>query len=116
MRSRILILFSCFLALWGLLIVRAGMLQIIPDSRLDNLRKRQFETSLQIRTRRGAIVDRQGNELAASVPAYSLFADPKLIQDSYALAKRLSKMLDIPEKNLRKRLRDRQRRFIWIKR
>ena len=58
--------------LWGVLIVRAGFLQMLPDSRLDNLKRRQFETSLQIRTRRGAIVDRQGNELAASVPAYSL--------------------------------------------
>jgi len=116
MRSRILILFSCFLVLWGVLIVRAGLLQMLPDSRLDNLKKRQFETSLQIRTRRGAIVDRQGNELAASVPAYSLFADPKLVTDSAGLAKRLSKMLGLPEKNLRKRLRDSQRRFIWIKR
>lgn len=116
MKSRILILFSCFLVLWGVLIVRAGFLQILPDSRLDHLRKKQFETSLQIRTRRGAILDREGNELAASVPAYSLFADPKMIQDSYGLAKRLAKTLNIPEKSLRKRLRDQQRRFIWIKR
>lgn len=116
MRSRILILFSCFLALWGILIIRAGFLQMLPDSRLDNLKRRQFETSLQIRTRRGAILDRQGNELAASVPAYSLFADPKMIKDPYGLAKRLAKTLDLPEKATRKRLRDRQRRFIWLKR
>jgi cell division protein FtsI (penicillin-binding protein 3) len=116
MRSRILLLFSCFLVLWGVLIVRAGALQMLPDSRLDNLKKRQFETSLQIRTRRGAIVDRHGNELAASVPAYSLFADPKMITDSSRLAKRLSKAFNLPEAATRKRLRDRQRRFIWLKR
>ncbi len=116
MRSRILVLFSCFLVLWGVLIVRAGMLQMLPDSRLDALKKRQFETALQIRTRRGAIVDRQGNELAASVPAYSLFADPKLIEDPYRLAKRLAKEFNLPEKNTRKRLREKQRRFIWLKR
>lgn len=102
--------------LWGVLIVRAGFLQMLPDSRLDNLKRRQFETSLQIRTRRGAIVDRQGNELAASVPAYSLFADPRMVKDSYRLAKRLSKSFNLPEKNTRKRLRDPQRRFIWLKR
>ncbi len=116
MRSRILILFSCFLMLWGIIIVRAGMLQMVPDSRLDNLKRRQFETSIQIRSRRGAILDRQGNELAASVPAYSLFADPKLIKDPYGLAIQLSKKLKIPVANLRKRLRDKSRRFIWIKR
>jgi cell division protein FtsI (penicillin-binding protein 3) len=104
------------LFLWGVLIVRAGLLQMLPDSRLDNLKKRQFETSLQIRTRRGAIIDRQGNELAASVPAYSLFADPKLIKDSYGLAKRLAKNFGLPEKSTRKRLRERRRRFIWLKR
>lgn len=116
MRSRILILFSGFLALWGLLLTRAAMLQVIPDTRLENLKRRQFETSLQIRTRRGAILDREGHEMAASVPAFSLFADPKVIKDPYGLSKRLGKMLDIPVPQLRKRLRDKQRRFIWIKR
>lgn len=116
MRSRILVLFSCFLILWGIIIIRAGMLQVVPDSRLESLKRRQFETSLQIRTRRGAILDRTGNDLAASVPAYSLFADPKLIKDPYGLAIQLSKKLKIPVANLRKRLRDKSRRFIWIKR
>lgn len=116
MKSRILVLFSCFLALWGVLFLRAARLQIFPDVRLENLKRRQFETSLQIHTRRGAILDREGVELAASVPAYSLFADPKLVQDPYGLAKRLGKFLDMPAVPLRKRLRAKQRRFIWIKR
>lgn len=116
MKSRIIILFSGFLFLWALLLVRAAHLQIFPDHRLENLKRRQFETSLQIRTRRGAILDRNGKELAASVPAYSLFADPKMIKDPYGLGIRLGKYLDIPAKNLKKRLRDRDRRFIWIKR
>jgi cell division protein FtsI (penicillin-binding protein 3) len=102
--------------LWGVIIVRAGMLQVVPDSRLENLKRRQFETSIQIRTRRGAILDRAGNDLAASVPAYSLFADPKLIKDPYGLAIQLSKKLKIPVKSLRKRLREKDRRFVWVKR
>lgn len=116
MKSRVLILFTFFLALWSVLLLRAARLQIFPDVRLENLKRRQFETSLQIHTRRGAILDRNGKELAASVPAYSLFADPKLIQDPYGLGARLGKYLDIPASGLKKRLRDKQRRFIWIKR
>ncbi len=116
MKNRILILFSCFLGLWGLLLIRAAHLQIFPDRRLENLKRRQFETSLQIRTRRGAILDRNGKELAASVPAYSLFADPKMIKDPYGLGARLGKYLNLPTGSLKKRLRDRERRFIWIKR
>jgi cell division protein FtsI (penicillin-binding protein 3) len=116
MKSRILILFSCFLALWGLLILRAARLQIFPDYRLESLKRRQFETSLQIRTRRGAILDRNGKEFAASVPAYSLFADPKMIKDPYGLGIRLGKYLDLPIRSLKKRLRNKERRFIWVKR
>ncbi len=116
MKSRIIFLFSCFLGLWSMLLIRAMFIQIFPDGRLENLKRKQFETSVQIRTRRGAILDRYGKELAASVPAYSLFADPKLVKDSYNLINRLSKHLDIPKSTLRKRLRDRDRRFVWIRR
>lgn len=116
MKNRILILFSIFLAAWCLLIARGMMLQVFPDVRLDNLKRRQFETSLEIRTRRGAILDRNGIDLAASIPSFSLFADPKLIQNSPALAKRLAKHLDIPFAPLKKRMKDHSRRFLWVKR
>lgn len=105
-----------FIVLWVVLLGRAAMLQVFPDARLENLKRRQFETSLQIRTRRGAILDRNGNELAASVPSYSLFADPKLMKQPTALIKKLSKALDIPVGTLKKQLRDRDRRFVWLKR
>ncbi len=116
MKTRILVLFCIFLGLWGLLIGRAMMLQIFPDVRLENLKRRQFETSLQIHTRRGAILDRNGNELAASVPSYSLFADPKLLKSSATVSKRLAKYLDIPLSSLKKRLKDHSRRFLWVRR
>ena len=116
MKSRIIILFSFFLGLWTLVLVRAAMVQIFPNSRLEALKKRQFETSIQIRTRRGAILDRNGKELAASVPSYSLFADPKLIENHMLTSVRLGKMLGVAPNNIRRRLRDRHRRFLWIKR
>ena len=116
MKSRILVLFSIFLALWGLLLTRAMRLQIFPDVRLENLKRRQFETSLQIRTRRGAILDRNGHELGASIPSYSLFADPKILANSSEVARRLAKYLDLPVVTIRKHLKDHQRRFVWIKR
>jgi cell division protein FtsI (penicillin-binding protein 3) len=116
MKSRILILFSIFLGLWGLLILRAARLQIFPDVRLAALKRRQFETSLQIHTRRGAILDRGGHELAASVPSYSLFADPKLVSHVSDSARRLAKYLEISPALIRKHLRDHQKRFVWIKR
>src|SRR6185312_5732298 len=116
MRNRILILFCLFLGLWTLLILRAARLQIFPDIRLENLKRRQFETSLEIRTRRGAILDRNGSELAASVPSYSLFADPKLLHNPAAVSRRLARKFEIPLSQLTKRLRNHRKRFVWIKR
>ncbi len=116
MKSRILVLFSLFLVLWGALTLRAARLQVFPDVRLENLKRRQFETSIQIRTRRGAILDRNGHELAASVPSYSLFADPKLIQNHWDAASRLAKVLKVPSRSIRKRLKDKSKRFVWLRR
>lgn len=116
MKSRILFLFTCFLFLWSLLILRAMFIQIFPDGRLENLKRKQFETSLQIRTRRGAILDRTGKELAASVPAYSLFADPKMISNAHQLSVKLGRALKMSPASLRRRFNGPSRRFVWIRR
>jgi cell division protein FtsI (penicillin-binding protein 3) len=116
MKARILILFSIFLGAWGLLIGRAMMLQIFPDGRLENLKRRQFETTLDIHTRRGAILDRDSSELGASIPSWSLFADPKLLKATSEVTHRLAKYLDLSPRTLRKHLRDHERRFVWVKR
>src|SRR5882757_1244091 len=116
MKSRILLLFSMMLILWIIVLVRGAFVQIVPNERLASLKRRQFETSIQIRTRRGAILDRNGKELAASIPSYSLFADPKLITNNADLSKRLSKTLNMPMSLIKKRMHDHQRRFVWLKR
>jgi cell division protein FtsI (penicillin-binding protein 3) len=116
MKSRILLLFTFVLILWSIVLVRGAFIQIFPNERLENLKRRQFETSIQIRARRGAILDRNGKELAASVPSYSLFADPKLIQDPYTIAFRLAKTLHLRKQEVSRHLRLRNRRFVWLKR
>lgn len=116
MKSRIFLLFSFMLTLWVIVLIRGAFIQIFPNERLAALKRRQFETSIQIRARRGAILDRNGKELAASVPSYSLFADPKLIHDPYTIAYKLSKTLHMRRSELLKRLREKHRRFVWLRR
>ena len=60
------------MVLWGALVLRAGWLQIVPDERLAQLQERQFQTVITLQNRRGAIVDRNGRDLALSMTAYSL--------------------------------------------
>ncbi|MEM7766945.1 MAG: penicillin-binding protein 2 [Pseudomonadota bacterium] len=67
--------------------------------------------------RRADIIDHTGELLATTVEAYSLFADPRAIWDPTDTAARLALVLEgIDEAALAKRLADRERAFVWIKR
>lgn len=116
MKSRILIVFSGLLVLWGLLVLRAGHLQIFPDHRLQALQDRQFQTVITLQARRGAIVDQKGRDLALSMTAYSLYADPKLLQGKRDLSKRLGKALGQTASSVMAKIKDPNKRFIWLAR
>ncbi|MBX7232357.1 MAG: PASTA domain-containing protein [Bdellovibrionales bacterium] len=112
---RLVWIFSLLFALWFLLLGRAAYLQILPNKRLDQLQKKQYATTLEIHGRRGTIVDRNGKELAVSVGALGLFADPFLLDRPLWVARRLGSILNLPVKELQKKLRDKKKRFVWIK-
>lgn len=114
MKIRVLILFSLLLLGWGFLWLRAAQIQIFPNARLERLKNKQFESSVRIRSRRGAIVDRKGRELAASIPSYSIFADPLMVKNPRDTARKLSKILGIPTQTIQKRLTKKKSRFVWL--
>jgi cell division protein FtsI (penicillin-binding protein 3) len=65
---------------------------------------------------RGDIVDRNGVLLATSVATQSIHADPKLVIDPAATARRLKTVVpEIDEKDIAERLAG-DRRFVWIRR
>ena len=65
---------------------------------------------------RGEIVDRNGNLLAANLPAFSLYAHPREIKDAAAVARDLATIFpDMSKERLIKRL-SRGSSFVWIKR
>ncbi|MEM0985393.1 MAG: penicillin-binding protein 2 [Pseudomonadota bacterium] len=67
--------------------------------------------------RRADIVDRNGELLATTVDATSLFADPRAIWNVADTASRLAAVLDgVDEARLAERLADRDRAFVWVKR
>lgn len=124
-QSRLLILFVSFIVLWTILLGRAAWIQLIPNARLEALKRRQFETTITLGHRRGDILDRNGNELAASATAWSLFADPKLIEDPKKVSRQLAEIFHpsrrtYEQKRIAKiiydRIRGGKRRFIWIER
>lgn len=101
---------------WTAVLLRAIYLQAFPQPRLDKLRREKFEMTLSVPANRGTIYDSQGQELAVSVAAYSLFADPSAMTHSAGVARKLAQILQIPARELKARLRQKNRKFIWIKR
>lgn len=116
MKSRIVLLFIGFCLLWTMLGLRAASLQFLPGERLKALKQRQFRTVVTLPARRGAITDREGRELALSTTAFSLYADPKIIEGRRSAAKRLAKVLGANPDSVYAKIRDHHRRFVWIDR
>ncbi|MEE2930296.1 MAG: penicillin-binding transpeptidase domain-containing protein, partial [Pseudomonadota bacterium] len=67
--------------------------------------------------RRADIVDRNGDLLATSVTAYSVFADPRAIGDPALIARELAGVLpDLDVTRIEARLANKERAFAWIER
>lgn len=116
MKSRIILVFAGVMVLWGALLLRAAYLQFLPNEKLQGLQNRQFQTVVTLQARRGAIVDRNGRDLAMSSTAYSLYADPKILDKRKQLAKNLAKELGVTTDSIFSKIKDPNKRFVWIQR
>lgn len=104
------------MGLWGLLLTRTAYLQFLPNEKLNTLQARQFQTVVTLPSRRGNIIDTNGKDLAMSSPAYSIYADPKIIENKKQVAQVLSKYLNEPASKIVIKLKDKSKRFVWIDR
>lgn len=105
-----------FFVLWTVLILRGLQMQIFPNHHLSSAKDKQYQRIVKLQSKRGDIFDRNGIDLAISVPAYSLFADPSLVAKPARLALKLSKTLGVPYKPLYKKLSKKNSRFVWLAR
>ena len=100
-----------FLAISGRLIV----LQVFDAGSLDQAAARQRLTVIDLPATRGRIYDRNLDDLAISIPARAIWADPRLVKDKKRAAARLAKALGVPRKALAQRL-DSRGRFVYLAR
>jgi cell division protein FtsI (penicillin-binding protein 3) len=100
-----------FLALSGRLVV----LQVFDAGSLDQAAARQRLMVVDLPATRGRIFDRNLNDLALSVPARAIWADPHLVKDKKRTAARLARALGIRKKTLAERLASRGR-FVYLAR
>ncbi len=79
----------------------------------------QRESSINIPAARGTIFDRDGNEMAITVPALSLYADPRAVLDPAATAHVLGQMLGFDaaaESELATKLGNQKQSFVYVQR
>jgi cell division protein FtsI (penicillin-binding protein 3) len=100
-----------FLAISGRLVV----LQVFDAGSLDQAAARQRLTVIDLPATRGRIFDRNLNDLALSVPARAVWADPRLVKDKPRTAARLAKALGVKKATLARRLASKGR-FVYLAR
>lgn len=116
MRLRVQLIFTVCFLIWCLLLLRAAYIQLLPNDRLANALKKQYQSHLSINARRGMILDRNGQELAVSTTSYSLYADPKLIEKPRSVAIALAPFIGYSPLEIKRKIGSDQKRFVWLKR
>ena len=115
-RARINVVVIGFCLIWGGLWCRAWYLQMIMGPRLADRANRQHTATELVTGRRGMIFDRNGQVLARSVEARSVYAKPREIQDFLSMANTLGPILGLEPQKLYDELSKTSRRFVWLRR
>lgn len=117
-RSRFVV---AFLALGFVgLVVKAAYVQVIDNDFFLRQGEVRYARTLTLPANRGKIVDRNGQILASSIPAASIWGIPEDFDTTSEEGKKalgdLSRLLGMPYDDLYKRLEDNEKSFVWIKR
>lgn len=123
-RWRAIVLFAALLAGLAGLIGRAVYLQGIHNDFLQEQGNQRFSRILEVSAHRGMITDRNGAPLAVSTPVESVWAsaseiklsDPASAKLDEKDLRRLSRVLSMPEGEIKSRLSDASRDFVYLKR
>src|SRR3989440_1958121 len=104
LRVRLRLIQVLVLLLLGVLCVRLYLLQIVNGSRYAEIAENQRIRLLPIPARRGAVFDRNGNQLVDSRPIYSVILSREVTKSiDYSLIKPLSDGLQLDSEILRER-------------
>ncbi|MFM2276185.1 MAG: Penicillin-binding protein 2 [Pseudomonadota bacterium] len=106
---------SIALAFMGLA-ARAAYIQVFANDFFLKQGEVRFARTLDLPANRGRILDRNGLILASSIPAPSIWAIPEDVDLDKTQFQRLSKLLDMSTTELRKKLADEDKTFVWLKR
>ena len=121
MQWRFMLVIVLVIAVFVGLGVRAAYIQVIaPDNLIAQGDNRTMRTK-DMPTYRGIITDRNGVELAVSVPVRAIYADPKIIHEQggleqYERWEALADVLGRDVEDLRSKVQNPKRRFVYLQR
>ena len=113
-RSRLL--FALLLIGLGALMVRAVYLQGIHNDFLQQKGDARYGRVVAISAHRGMITDRHGEPLAISTPVESVWASPQDVEATPQQVKQLARILGMGVEEVKSRLSDTSRDFVYLKR
>ncbi len=113
MEKRMVLISLFFFVCGALLVAKLYVLQIADRDRF--IRHVRHDRIERIPRKRGSIYDRNGNLLAFSLPAYSLYADPRHVTEKERAVETLHRMFGIDRRSLLRKLSS-GRGFEWIRR
>ena len=98
------------------LVGRAAYVQLIENDFFQRQGAVRFERTIDLPANRGRILDRNGQILASSVPVPSIWASPEDLEVDAQKMAQLAKALKMPLPELERRLEDKTKNFVWLKR
>ncbi len=110
------VLLACVLILFALLAVRGVYLQSTNKDFYQEEGNNRFIRTLDLQAGRGKIKDRNGEILAVNSPVRTVWANPKALEISSKQKRELAKILKIKTKAFDKRVANKKREFVYIKR
>jgi cell division protein FtsI (penicillin-binding protein 3) len=114
-RRRLLALLILSVLAFSAISGRLIILQVFDAGSLDQAAARQRLTVIDLPATRGRIFDRNLDDLAISIPARAVWADPRLVKDKRRAAARLARALGVPKAAIAGRLASRGR-FVYLAR
>ena len=105
LKRRLTIAFSLAALFFVIFSARLFYLQIYKGEEYRDFSERNILRVLDLPAPRGRVFDRNGEKILYNKPSFNIRVFPKEITDAEGLAQKLAKIIDVPEKQLLKKLR-----------
>lgn len=107
-RRRILFLLASILALYSILIIRLGYIQLYQGNWLAQKAEDLWSRDIRFEAKRGRILDRNGNVLAYNVSVATVMAIPAQIKDPRGTAEKLAQIIGMDEEEIYQKITQRR--------